>query len=369
MKQTMRIVIYMTLIMAFFSCKEQEKKVPVDVQSMSSILLEGELLEEELLTPNTVQMEFIQSKLFLFTPQHEVACLIVNEYADTLGYLAGIGSGPGELNQWPYFAGTSINQDTVYMFDTMSKNLNAYSLSISSETVGHRFLGSKKMKEGKRPEGVLDNGIFKLIKLENGYYVGLRLLNSKDLFTLFDENLNEVKRFGDYPFYDGLDKETDYRMTGYFNGILKVQGNSLYYAVTRFAYMARYDIGNDGTITKVWDNFYAKVHSLPKDNNIYFHGDNIEGFTDFAIGKKYIYAAYSGVESGEAKRQRSAMALYPKTLLVLDLNGTPLAKFDLGKRYFPLCIDEKEEYIYIRHNDPDVSLWRYKVSDILEHIP
>ena len=63
------------------------------------------------------------------------------------------------------------------------------------------------------------------------------------------------------------------------------------------------------------------------------------------------------------------MALYPKTLLVLDLNGTPLAKFDLGKRYFPLCIDEKEEYIYIRHNDPDVSLWRYKVSDILEHIP
>ena len=188
---------------------------------MPSIPLEGEVMKKELLTPRTVQMKFIQSKLFLFTPQKEDACLVTNEYADTIGH---------------------------------------------------------------------------------------------------------------------------------------------------FAYMESYDIGNDGTITKVWDNFYAKVHSLAKDNEIHFHADNIEGFSDMTIGKKYIYAAYSGVESGEAKKQRSAMALYPKHLLVLDLNGKPLAKFDLGKRYIPLCLDEKEEYIYIKHYDPDVSLWRYKVSDILKHL-
>lgn len=369
MKKKTNIVALLALLTIFFSCSEQKKKIAVDVQSMTSIPLDGELMEEELLTPNTIQMKFIQSKLFLFTPQDEEACLVTNEYADTIGYFSGIGNGPGELNRWPYFAGTSVNQDTIYMFDTMSKNLNSYTLDVSSEKVNYKFLTSKKIKEASKPEGILDNGIFDLIRLENGFYVGMRVLNSKDLFTLFDKDLNEITRFGDYPFYDGLDKETDYRMTDYFNGVFEVKGNSLYYAITRFAYMVRYDINNDGSITKVWDNFYAKVHSLVKNNNIYFHGDNIQGFTNIAVGKKYIYAAYSGVESGEAKKQRSASALHPKTLLVLDLDGNPLAKFDLGKRFFPLCIDEKEEYIYIKHIDPDLSLWRYKVSDILKHLP
>lgn len=241
-------------------------------------------------------------------------------------------------------------------------------MNVAPEKVQYKFLESKKIKEAKSPEGIIDNGIFYFVRLENGYYVGLRVINNKDIFSLFDKELNEITRFGNYPFYDGLDKETNFRVTVYFNGTLKVQGNSLYYATPHFAYMARYDIGDDGTATKVWDNFYAKVHSLAKDNEIKFHADNIEGFHDIAIGKKYIYAAYSGVESGEAKRQRSAMALYPKHLLVLDLEGKPLAKFDLGKRYIPLCLDEKEEYIYIKHYDPDVSLWRYKVSDILKHL-
>lgn len=89
---------------------------------MPSIPLEGEVMEKELLTPRTVQMEFIQSKLFLFTPQEEDACLVTNEYADTIGHFAGIGQGPGELNQWPYFSGISTNQDTIYMFDDKTKN-------------------------------------------------------------------------------------------------------------------------------------------------------------------------------------------------------------------------------------------------------
>ena len=368
MKQKTTIIVYVILLITFFSCEKQEKKVSFDVQEMPSIPLEGELMKEELLTPRTVQMKFIQSKLFLFTPQEEDACLVTNEHADTIGHFAGIGQGPGELNQWPYFSGISTNQDTIYMFDDKIKKLYSYHLNVSSEKVQYKFLESKKIKEAKSPEGVIDNGIYYFVRLENGYHVGLRVINQKDIFSLFDKDLNEIKRFGEYPFYDGLDKETNFRVTTCFNGALRVQGNSLYYATQDFAYMARYDIGNDGTITKVWDNFYAKVHSVPKDNKFFFYADNIEGFADMAIGKKYIYASYSGVESSEAKRQRSAMALYPKHLLVLDFRGKPLAKFDLGKRYIPLCLDDEEEYIYIKHYDPDVSLWRYKVSDILKHI-
>ena len=101
-----------------------------------------------------------------------------------------------------------------------------------------------------------------------------------------------------------------------------------------------------------------------------FYGDsNIEGFYAFTVGNRYIFAAYSGVKSGEMLEQHSAKALYPKNLVVFDLaTGKPLAKFCMDKCFVPLCLDDKEEYLYIQHDDPDTSLWRYKVSDILEHL-
>jgi hypothetical protein len=53
---------------------------------------------------------------------------------------------------------------------------------------------------------------------------------------------------------------------------------------------------------------------------------------------------------------------------VLDLEGKPLAKFSVDKRISAMCLDEKEEYLYVKHIDPDLSLWRYDVSEMLQHI-
>lgn len=211
------------------------------------------------------------------------------------------------------------------------------------------------------------SAIFDLRRLANGYYIGQRMLSSSTLFTLFDKDLNEVCRFGDYPIDKGLVGGKE-RLTTYFDGHLDVKGNSFYYGVSRFAYMARYDVDNEGNVTKVWDNMYAKALCKAENNNLRFYGDNVEGFYAFTIGKKYIYAAYSGIKSGEMHRQRSTQALYPRTLLILDLSGKPLAKFSLDKCFVPLCLDDKEEYLYVQHNEPDISLWRYKVSDILKHL-
>ena len=157
--------------------------------------------------------------------------------------------------------------------------------------------------------------------------------------------------------------------TTYFDGYMETCVNSFYFGIRRFAYMARYDISDDGKVTKAWDGFYAKVACREENNGLRFYGDsNIEGFYAFTVGKKYIYAAYSGVKSGEMYKARSAKALYPKNLVVFDLNGRPLAKFCMDKCFVPLCLDDQEEYLYIQHGDPDTSLWRYKVSDILKHL-
>lgn len=366
-KEFINISICMLVIMISLSCQNQEREIVYDVQNMPSIPLEGELMQEELLAPYTKQMKMIQSYLFHFTPQYENVCLVTNEKADTIGCFGTVGNGPGEIIDWAYFSGVSSRQDTIYIYDTDAKRVNSYSLDVSENGVNYSFLKSQKVLEQSTPERMASSAIFKIHRLANGYFVGFRLMNSESLFTLFDENLNEVSRFGDYPIDKGLVGGEE-RLTTYFDGYLDVKGNSFYYGVSRFGYMARYDVSDDGHVTKVWENMYSDARCKVEYNNLRFYGENIEGFYAFAIGEKYIYAAYSGVESGEMNRKRSAKALYPKTLLVLDLNGKPLAKFGMDKCFVPLCLDEKEEYLYIQHDDPDTSLWRYKVSDILKHL-
>ncbi len=367
--KTQSIFLNILLTIIFASCSSPEAKIVFDLQEMPAIPLEGELMEEELLAPYTKQMKFIQSYLFHFTPQYENVCLVTNEKADTIGNFGTVGQGPGELNDWPYFAGTSLFQDTVYMYDTRKTRVFVYEVNVSSEGVEYSFLHStEKKKEKTLPEGFKSSSIFKLCRLQNGYYVGLRMLNHKDMFTLFDSNLNEITSFGEYPISNVLQNDMVH-FTSYFDGYMEAHGNSFYFGITRFAYMARYDISHDGKVTKVWDGFYAKMKCKEENNGLRFYGDsNIEGFYAFTVGKKYIYAAYSGVKSGEMFKARSAKALYPKNLVVFDLNGKPLAKFSMDKCFVPLCLDDKEEYLYIQHDDPDTSLWRYKVSDILKHL-
>ena len=153
-----------------------------------------------------------------------------------------------------------------------------------------------------------------------------------------------------------------------FDGPLEIQGNSIYHATRDFAYMARYDVSDEGDVKLVWKKFYAKTKCHSSNNGIVFKSDNIQGFTSIAIGKEHIFAAYSGVESGELHRNRSGMALYPRTIVVFDLQGNPLKKFQLEGRFVPICLDENEEYLYVQHDDPDTSLWRYKVADMLRQI-
>lgn len=96
--------------------------------------------------------------------------------------------------------------------------------------------------------------------------------------------------------------------------------------------------------------------------------DNLEGFYGLAVGKEYIYATFSGIPSEKMYQERDSYALRSTYLYVFDLTGKPLGKFDTGKRVCTMCLDEKEDYLYVKHYDPDMSLWRYKVSDMVKHV-
>jgi len=364
------ITLFLSLLV-FLSCgsQTQERKVDFDFQEMSSVPLDGELMQECLLTPYCNQMKFIQSVLFHFAPIHEEACLVTTENGDTIGFLSTIGNGPGELNQWPYFSGTSARGDTVYMYDNMSHKLNAYMVRIEDGKLSYSFLGNEPTKEKRDglPEGISSQMAFELVRLENGYSIGFRVYSNGTIFTLFDKDLNEVKKFGEYPVDEGL-MDGEFHESHCFQGLRLSRGNSFFYAPHNLGYMVRYDVSDVGELSKVWDRWYSEPSVRIDNNNLKFKADNPQGFYGLAVGEKYIFVAYSGVPTGEMYKQRSSYALKPKHLYVLDLEGKPLAKFSVDKRISDICLDEDEKYLYVKHIDPDVSLWRYDVSEMLRHI-
>ena len=365
---TSRISLFV-FILIFLSGCQSEKNINYDLVSMSSVPLEGELMEECLLTPYCSQMKFIQSKLFFFAPIHEDVALVTTEHADTIGYVSKVGNGPGEMNQWPYFSGVSANGDTLYMYDNMTYSLYTYAVRVTEDKVLWSFLGKEPTKENgdELPEGYLKQTVCQLARLENGYSVGYRVLTTNNIFTLLDRNLTEVTKFGEYPIKDGFE-EGKIHQTVPFQGCRVTSGNSLYYAPHNFGYMARYDVSDEGEVTKAWERWYSKPNYEVRNNKLNFKMDDIQGFYGLAVGKKYIFATYSGIPLEAMYKEKSSYALRSTYLYVFDLDGNPLAKFNTGMRVINMCLDESEEYLYVEHYDPDLSLRRYKVSEMIKHV-
>lgn len=353
-----------------FSCANntQEKSNYFDLKSMPSIDLTGELIEEDFLAYKGMQMEYIQSHLFHFEPTDNDVCLVTTEQGDTIGFLSGIGNGPGEMLQ-PYYSGISPNEDTVYVFDDITKNIHKYSLQIEKNRVSSNLLERKKIKEkaDHLPEKYIPETVFFLTRMENGYSIGYRVLTNGTLFSLFDTNFNEIRKFGEYPIDKGL-MDGEVRATPFFGGSMEVSKNSFFFASHNFGYMTRFDIDSQGNITRIWERWFTKPKCHFENNNLKFSLENEDGFYRLVAGEKYIYATFSGIPMKEMYKQRSDYACVPKTIVVFDWDGNVKGKFNLNNPISTLCLDDKEEYLYVKHDEPDVSLWRYKISDISKHL-
>lgn len=358
----------MLVALFFLSCSDdQDKKNFVDLLSMPAIPVEGELIDEYLMAYQSNQMKFIQSKLFHFAPTEKDACLISTENMDTIGYFSGIGGGPGEMLQ-PYFSGVSVNQDTIYMYDGMHKALFVFHVKVEEDKVNYTLLEKRSPSTYKLQyqEHNMNQQYFFLSRLGNGYSVAYRILTSENIFTLFDRDLNFLTDFGEYPVDKNL-FDGDIRITSSFWGPTATDKNSFYYGSASFGYITRYDISDQGTVTRVWEKHFTKPEYTIKNNKVKISPESIKCFYDLIVGKDYIYVSFSGIESGELFRTRNDIALIPKILVILDKQGNVKGKFDLGKKICAFCLDEKEEYLYVNHYEPDTSLWRYRISDFLEH--
>ncbi len=355
---------FLPLLLLFFSCCTTQHEKNISLEKIPTIAIEGELITSELMAYHTMQSAYIQSHLFYFTPTDEQVCLVVEPVHGTeIGTFGSFGNGPGELSLFPIYAGRSERGDTIYMFDESHK-INVYALHIDNHKIRYNFVKSISVERNDPVEQVKST-FAGIQRLSNGYYVGLNLIHTHCLFSLYDRSLRHIKDFGDFPI---TDTPSSFFFLPPFEGPLRAHGNHIYYAAKRFGYMANYKISDNGEVSKVWEHHYSPPSYRISNGEIKFQGkSNLHGFSDVVAGKKYIFALYSGIPCGKMFEERSIYAIEPKTLVILKPNGSIVGKYTLKNPCNTLCLSEDEQYIYIKTSHPDISIERFCVKDLIKN--
>ena len=355
------IILYCGLL---FSCREDcSTKVTHPIVDVPLDSVSSELWFPELMAVNTRTMVSMQNMLCLVAPDdYTLAYFIDEKTGEELGYAGMVGEGPEDMQPFPKYVGKSETDDTIYLYDFNERKMNVYLFTETTDRKPKMKLVSKK----KLPNplvGRYTSSYMGIVRLQNGYYVGLNFLSvSNNFLTLLDKDLNVVREFGEQPL-GGLFPEGSVKSFQSFDGTLCAQGNSVYYAAYKLGYMARYDITEQGEVTHRWTQRYSDIHyKVEGKQQIKYQPDNRSGFSDMTIGKKYIFATYSGIPMRVMFEKRSVYAIGARELVVFNHDGEPLGRFKLRSCSFTVGLSEDEEYVYVMNVDPEVQIERIKVS-------
>ena len=327
--------------------------------------VKSELWFPELMAVNARTMVSMQEKLCLVGPDDYTLTYYIDEKTGKeLGYAGMVGEGPEDMQPFPSYVGKSEQGDTIYLYDFNVKKLNAYRLAETTDGKPKlELLSTQKLPNPM--VGRYTSSYMGFVRLENGYYVGLNFLSlGENFLTLLDKDLNIVKEFGEQPL-GGLASEGGIKSFQSFDGTLCAQGNSVYYAASKLGYMARYDITEQGEVTHRWTHRYADIHyRVEGKQRIKYQPDNRNGFSDMTVGKKYIFATYSGIPMRVMFEKRSVYAIGARELAVFNHDGEPVGRFKLRSCSFTVGLSEDEEYVYVMNIDPEVQIERIRVSDM-----
>ena len=364
-------IIVLILALFFTSCENKPSRpVTYSIFDVPLDSVESEVWFPELMATGARRMVNLSSGLCLVGIDNKSLVYLVDEKTGKeLGCAGMVGQGPEDMQPYPQYVGKSAKGDTLFLFDYNERKLNTYEVTQTKEGLPKLKLVEKKNQISFQA-GKTNTSYMLLRRLANGYYVGMSHLSvSDDFLTLLDKDFNVVKTFGEQPL-SGLRSGGKVKNYDRFYGSLYVIGNSIYYAAHYFSYMARYDIADMGEVTQVWGKQYAKVdYEVYNEWTISFKNceENLFGFSDIAVGKKHIFATYSGIPFGEMFKKNS-YAVEPQTLVVFNHDGAVLGRFKLSSRSSVICLSENEEYLYIVNTDPEVQIERVRVSDILKKI-
>ncbi|MDO4216275.1 MAG: hypothetical protein Q4D12_10265 [Bacteroidales bacterium] len=279
----------------------------------------------------------------------------VDESSEVQTSQAGnFGGGPGELT-CSFYAGKTEDGLRIYSFDFTKQQVIEF--KSEKNRMDYEFSAEYRIRLSE------DGYIQKVIRLANGKFVGMLWGGREQLFVLFDEELNEIKRFGEHPVPGMTGPLNDFNI---FQGFLLTYGNTLLYCTKNFGYITRYDFSDDDEVIQSWKHHLSKPAVEADGGNMRIHGhENLDGFCGIATDGRYIYTTYSGVYT-LAFREVDLYANVPRHILVFDWDGHLLSKCKVKEPSADLALSEDGKILYVyTYGEEEICITRYNTGDLL----
>ena len=363
-----RVVVGFLLSIFIYACSSgDEKIISYRIEDLPLDSVPCEIWFPESFAVNTAYMTSMKNKLCLVRPSKDALVYFIDEKTGKeIGYFGGVGQGPEDMSPFPKWVWTSENEDTIILHDFNARNIRAYTVTTKDTTLLFKQ-AFKKNVANPYVDGA-STGFSSMCRLDNGYYVGVAFLGVDKFYTLLDKDLNTVMTYGDYPLKEFGEDKTSLKEHTSFQGTLAAHGNSVYYGATRFGYISRYDISDEGEPKLIWEHVYSDIDYKVRNNGVRFQEKNVCGFSYIAVTDEYIFATFSGVPNRKMFEEKSTYVVYPKTLVVLNHDGVPLKRFKLNSRCHSLAVSGDGQYLYIQDTDPEPQIERIRMKDILDKL-
>ena len=351
----MKIIVFLVFSVLLLSCSEKSEEQ--SFASLPSVPICGEQLEEDLITTTACEINVVGSSIFVvdFNSPDTIVSILDEKTGKVIGRFGTKGGGPGEF-KFLNFIGQSLDSDTVYIADFPSKVYEYVwddrgKLDLVKEY--KIYLEKKAMLFPMR-----------LHRLENGYYVMNTLSGGQDFFILLNRDCREVKRFGVHPIKGMTADVCDFIP---FDGRMTSCKNAFYYVTSKYGYIARYDVLDNGETTLVWEKLLSEPQATISEANIQMRSSvNLDGFYGVAANENYVFATYSGIYFKAFVDQKDPSACTPKTLVVFDAkDGSIVGKYQLPNKSLGVSLSEDNEKLYVFNTHPEVAIEKFKVEDIL----
>ena len=259
-----------------------------------------EVITDELIMNPPLDIKSFGDYLFFTQPQFDKPVLFYNKKTGQSNFWGLTGSGPDDFIS-ASCAYLNHEDSVIEIFDTNLRKVVSFKTYIDNDSITLTSQNRYRIDT----DSIFTLGLH---KMDNEYYVTQVLIGHKNMFVLFNKELEVHKAFGDAPIEE-IHDENYSQLYGWFAS----KGNKLFFAVQGMGYLVCYDISNNGNVKKDWEmNFTTPKYDT--DPSFSWKRENKRGFYDIQVNNEYLFLSFSGKSFEEQE-------VLPEGMLILDHKG------------------------------------------------
>lgn len=235
-------------------------------------------------------------------------------------------------------------------------------MEVRTDGNGKLFVNEQKRLKApyKRKKGELVLPDMFFTRLDSSHYVSLLYSGENNFFSLLNNSLQPIERFGESPIEEDLPPINSLNR---LKGRIAAYEGTMCFASNKIPYLASYRL-ESGKMHKVWSFYYRKPHYYIKNNDLLFDKEKSFGEVfDLKMDEQYIYMLYLDQLLSEYDYTKTEKSSANK-VLVFDHKGNAVAILKLDCRVMQMALSKDSRKLYGIAQIPEPTIVEFDLPEM-----